>query len=173
LKSALTRSTAVWKFIGNSVPIAHARKKERPRYDKWANGDDGPPLGRELELANILSSIRHGGVRNVVWLAADVHYSAAHYFSPDGAEFRDFDPFWEFTAGPFHTRPGRVRHLDGTFGPRRQFRTPLSPEGNTPPSVGYQYFGHVRIDAASADATVSLRDLEGKVLYQTILRARR
>ena len=137
------------------------------------NGDDGPPLGREIELADILSSIKYNGVQNVVWLTADVHYAAAHYFSPDHAAFRDFDPFWEFTAGPFHTRPGRIRHMDKTFGPQRHFRSPLSPKGNTPPSSGYLYFGHVRIDAASAAATVSLRDLEGKILYGVTLTPRR
>ncbi len=173
LKSSLAKSTAVWKFIGNSVPIAHARNEEQPRYDKWANRDNGPPLGREMELAEILSAIRTAGVQNVVWLAADVHYSAAHHFSPDRAAFKHFDPFWEFIAGPFHTRPGRVRHLDGTFGPERHFRTALSPEGNTPPSDGHQYFGHVQIDGRSADATVSIRDLTGKTLYQTLLKARR
>ena len=45
---------------------------------------------------------------NTVWLTADVHYAAAHYYNPDKAQFQEFDPFWEFVARPLHA---------GTFGP--------------------------------------------------------
>jgi alkaline phosphatase D len=34
---------------------------------------DGPPCGRELEIADILSFIKRAGVRNTLWLTADVH----------------------------------------------------------------------------------------------------
>jgi alkaline phosphatase D len=47
-------------------------------------------------------------VVNTVWLTADVHYAAAHYYNPDKAQFQEFDPFWEFVARPLHA---------GTFGP--------------------------------------------------------
>jgi alkaline phosphatase D len=40
-------------------------------------GDNGAPRGRKLELADILS-LKHGEIRNTVWLTADVHYTAAH-----------------------------------------------------------------------------------------------
>lgn len=165
LKSALARSTALWKVIGNPLPLAHVRKAEKPRYDKWANRDHGEPLGRELETASILSHIKRHAIGNVVWLAADVHYAAAHHFHPDRAAFTGFDPFWEFVAGPFHTRPGRGRYMDKTFGPKRLFRSPLSPRAGLPPSDGYLYFGHARIEAKSRVLTVSLRDLEGQILY--------
>jgi alkaline phosphatase D len=165
LKESLVRSRAVWKVIGNPLPIAHAPRKKKKRHDKWANSDHGIPLGRERELAGILSHIKRNGVRNVVWLAADVHYSAAHFFDPGRGSFQDFSPFWEFISGPFHTRPGRVRHLDRTFGPQRFFRSPLSPKKNTPPSDGYQYFGHATVDAKSGRMTVSIRDLTNTILY--------
>ena len=69
LKRSLAESRAVWKFVGNPVPIAHVHRKQRPRYDKWANGDNGLPLGREIEMAGILSHIKNHRIRNVVWLA--------------------------------------------------------------------------------------------------------
>ena len=47
-------------------------------------------------------------VRNTVWLTADVHYTAAHYYDPAKAQFTGFDPFWEFVSGPLNA---------GTFGP--------------------------------------------------------
>ena len=95
--------------------------------------------------------------------------SAANHFDPGRAAFRDFDPFWEFISGPFHTRPGRVRHLDPTFGPEQLFRTPVPADPNPPPSAGYQYFGHVRIDAKTAAMTVSLRDRSGQAMYEQTL----
>ena len=65
---------------------------------KWgieaiAQGDDGAPRGRELEIADILSFIKHAGVGNTLWLTADVHYTAAHYYDPNKAAFQDFEPF--------------------------------------------------------------------------------
>lgn len=165
LKDSLVRSKARWKIIGNPLPIAHAPKKKKKRYDKWANADNGKPLGRERELAGILSHIKQNGVRNVVWLSADVHYCAAHFFDPGRAAFDDFVPFWEFIAGPFHTKPGRVRNLDRTFGPQRFYRSPRSPNRNGPPSEGYQYFGHAEIDAKTGVLTVSFRDLDNAILY--------
>ena len=43
-----------------------------------ANGN-GPVLGREFEVADLLSHLRREKVANVVWLTADVHYCAAHH----------------------------------------------------------------------------------------------
>jgi alkaline phosphatase D len=165
LKKSLAESRAVWKFVGSPLPIAHVRRKERPRHDKFANADNGLPLGREFEIASLLSHIKDHRIRNVVWLAADVHYSAATFFDPGRAAFRDFNPFWEFIAGPFHTRPGRVRNQDRTFGPDRRFRTPVSADRNPPPSAGHQYFGHAQIDAKTGGLTVTFRDLDNRVLY--------
>jgi alkaline phosphatase D len=165
LKTSLAESRAVWKFVCNSVPIAHVRKVKKPRYDKWANGDHGQPRGREFELASILSHLKTYGVRNVVWLAADVHYCAATFFDPGRASFQDFNPFWEFIAGPFHTRPGRVRNQDRTFGPDRRYRTPVSATPNPPPSADNQYFGHAQIDAGTGKLIVTFRDGANRVLF--------
>ena len=165
LKKSLAESRAVWKFVGNPLPIAHVRRIKKPRYDKWANGNNGLPLGREMEMAAILSHIKNYRIRNVVWLAADVHYSAATFFDPGRAAFQDFNPFWEFIAGPFHTRPGRVRNQDRTFGPDRRFRTPASEDRNPPPSTGHQYFGHAAINGKSGRLTVTFRDLSNRILY--------
>ena len=94
------------------------RHADRPRraatrrryFEAFANGDDGPPLGRELELADLLRFMKTQRIRNVVWVTADVHYCAAHHYHPTRAKFTDFDPFWEFVAGPLNA---------GTFGPNK------------------------------------------------------
>ena len=65
---------------------------------------DGPPRGRELEIADLLRFIKSAGIVNTVWLTADVHYAAAHYYNPDKAQFQEFEPFWEFVSGPLHRR---------------------------------------------------------------------
>jgi len=169
LKNELQKSKAVWKIIANPQPIAHVRKRPAPRYDQWANGDHGAPLGRELEIADILTFIKRQGIQNTVWLAADVHYSAAFQFDPNRAAFRDFLPFWEFVSGPFHARPGRVRHFDKTFGAERQFRT-LVPQGsNAPPMDGFLYFGHARINAQTGSLRVTIRDLNDRTLFSRTL----
>lgn len=172
LKASLSRSKALWKIIANPLPIAHEKKNDRPRYDKFANSDDGPPLGREYEIANILSHIKRQGITNTIWVAADVHYSAAHHFHPDRAAFKDFDPFWEFISGPFHTRPGRVRHYDRTFGAERYYRTPRAPKGNYPPSAGYVYFGYGVINSKTGALTISIKDIKGDNLFQRTIEAR-
>ena len=79
---------------------------------------DGPPRGRELEIADLLAFIKRAGIRNTVWLTADVHYTAAHYYDPDKAEFQDFEPFWEFVSGPIHAGTFGPNDLDNTFGPQ-------------------------------------------------------
>ena len=92
------------------------------RFEAVANGDAGPPLGRELEIAELLGFLRAERVRNVVWITGDVHYAAAHHYHPARARFTDFDPFWEFVAGPLHA---------GTFGPNAA-RPDLRPRGALP-----------------------------------------
>jgi alkaline phosphatase D len=51
--------------------------------------------GREFEIADVLRFIKRKEIRNVVWLTADVHYCGAHYYDPNRAQFRDFEPFWD------------------------------------------------------------------------------
>lgn len=65
-----------------------------PKYglDNWANGP-GQQAGRELELAELLGFAKKHNIQNIVWIRADVHYSAAFHSIPKGS-FKDFNPFW-------------------------------------------------------------------------------
>ena len=137
--------------------------------EAFAQGD-GPPRGRELEIADLLRFIKTSGVVNTVWLTADVHYAAAHYYNPDKAQFQEFDPFWEFVAGPLHAGTFGPNDLDNTFGPELKFiKAPGPGNQNLPPSAGMQFFGHVRIDGASGQMTVTLRDRADVALWSTTL----
>jgi alkaline phosphatase D len=170
LKRGLTQSRAAWKVIAADMPIGvvvpDGKDTEgRPMWENSANGD-GPALGRELEIADILRSIKQSGVKNVVWLTADTHYTAAHYFNPAKAQFFDFDPFWEFISGPLNAGTFGPGTPDNTFGPEvKFFKAPPKGESNLPPSAGLQFFGEVEIEAASRRMTVTLRDVTGAALF--------
>jgi alkaline phosphatase D len=125
---------------------------------------NGPALGRELEIADLLRFIKLNDVRNVAWITADVHYCATHLYEPGRAQFTDFEPFYEFVSGPIHAGGFGPNELDDTFGPGVLFTRNPAGRANTPPTEGGLYFGHVRIDGKSGVMTVTHRDLAGTVL---------
>jgi alkaline phosphatase D len=164
----LAASRAVWKVIASDMPLGLVVPDGSTRIEAVAQGEDGSPLGRELEIGQVLSAIKRRGVRNTVWLTADVHYTAAHYYDPSRAAYRDFEPFWEFVSGPLNAGAFGPNELDGTFGPQAVFvETP--PRPNTSPAEGFQYFGEVSIDGQSAVMTVRLRGVDGSVRWSTDL----
>jgi alkaline phosphatase D len=173
LKRELMASRATWKVIAADMPIGLVVPYDNDR--KWgieavAQGD-GPPRGRELEFVDLLRFIKYAGIRNTVWLTADVHYSAAHYYDPNKAQFQDFEPFWEFVSGPIHAGNFGPNVLDNTFGPQLKFiKAPTKEQGqNTPPSAGMQFFGHVAIDGLTGVMTVTLKDWDDHALWSTKL----
>ncbi len=170
LKRELTASKATWKVIAADMPIGLVVNDTLKDGTKWteavAQGDPGKPLGRELEIAGLLSFIKHAGVKNTVWLTADVHYAAAHHYNPDKAKFQDFAPFWEFVSGPIHAGTFGPNDLDDTFGPELKFvKAPPEGKANLAPSEGYQFFGHVNISADTRVMTVTLRDTDDNALW--------
>ncbi|MCG7504261.1 alkaline phosphatase D family protein [Mesorhizobium retamae] len=174
LKRELANSKATWKVIAADMPIGlvvwddGANKKGS---EAVANGDNGPAKGRELEFADLLHFIKNAGITNTVWLTADVHYTAAHHYSPDRARFQDFEPFWEFVSGPIHSGTFGPNDLDMTFGPEvRYIKAPSAEQGqNLPPSAGFQFFGLVDIDGNTEQLTVRLMDRDDNELYKTTL----
>jgi alkaline phosphatase D len=178
LRSSLRDSRAVWKVIAADMPIGlnvpDGKDAEgRPRWEAVGNGD-GPPLGRELEFAQLLAFIKHRRIRNTVWLTADVHYTAAHRYDPNRAQFQDFDPFWEFVSGPLNAGTFGPNELDNTFGPEVKFvKAPDAGQVNLPPSAGLQFFGEVDIDGHTEALTVHLRDITGTSLWSTTLAPKR
>ncbi|MET0706572.1 MAG: alkaline phosphatase D family protein [Tardiphaga sp.] len=172
LKRALQASKATWKVIASDMPIGivvYNNSAAKEGSEAIAQGD-GPARGRELEIADLLRFIRTAGIRNTVWLTADVHYTAAHYYNPDKAQFQDFDPFWEFVSGPFHAGASSAGMMDNTFGPEVRFvKAPGAGEQNLPPSAGFQFFGHVKIDGQTGQMTVTLRNRADTALWATVL----
>lgn len=174
LKQALINSKATWKIIASDMPlgvIVWDNGKDKKGAEAVSNGDQGKPLGRELEIAELLKFIKAANIVNTVWLTADVHYTAAHYYNPDKAQFQDFTPFWEFVSGPLHAGTFGPNDLDMTFGPELKFiKAPTKEQGqNLPPSAGLQFFGIVDLDDKTEQLTVRLMDRDDKELYKLTL----
>ena len=165
LKQRLLASPATWKIVACDMPLG-LTVTDGPRFDAVANGDNGPPLGRELEIAGLLRFLRDRRIRNVVFVTGDVHYCAAHYYNPSLAAFTEFHPFWEFVAGPAHAGTFGPARLDRTFGPEVKFvGIPPGMKPNRPPSEGFQFFGTLTASARTRALTVTLRNADGKILY--------
>ncbi|MFI3197380.1 MAG: alkaline phosphatase D family protein [Methylococcaceae bacterium] len=175
LKSELKKSQATWKVIAADMPIGlnigdGITAQGNARWEAIANGNNGRPVGRELEIAGLLSFIKHEHVNNIVWLTADVHYAAAHYYDPTKAKTKDFKPFWEFVAGPLNAGSFGPNSTDATFGPQVVFsKAPAAGQSNLSPLAGLQFFGEVNIDKISKALTVDLKDINGASVFSKTL----
>lgn len=128
LIEGLTRSSATWKVIATTVPLS-IPKGGAGYSDGWAAGPNAPGFERERQL--MVDAILNRKIRNVVFLAGDVHYVQANAYDPDGDGVIDFH---EVVAGPLSAKPGRETPATETLHPTR-----LVNEG------GYYNFGLVRV----------------------------
>ncbi|MFD5103390.1 alkaline phosphatase D family protein [Streptomyces albidochromogenes] len=168
LKRELSRSRAVWKVIASDMPLGIVVPDGAADFEAVAQGDPGAPLGRELQIAELLRHIKHARITGTVWLTADVHYTSAQHYDPSRAAFKDFAPFWEFVSGPLAAGGFPAGRLDATFGPDQVFvKAPT--RANVSPMESPQYFGEVEIDGASGELTVRLRAEGGVVLFSKVL----
>jgi alkaline phosphatase D len=170
LLQGLLASRATWKVIAADMPIGLQVDDGKDadgnlRWEAVANGD-GPALGRELEIAGLLAAIKDASIRNVVWVTADVHYTAAHRYDPARAQFTNFAPFWEFVSGPLAAGGFGPNALDNTFGPEVVWQKGPNGRVNVSPAEGGQYFGEMAIEGRSGGLTVMLKDGTGASLWQ-------
>lgn len=180
LENGLKNSHATWKVISADMPIGlnigdgtvDNIPNGTPRWEAIANGNNGAAAGRELEIARLLSFIKREHINNIIWLTADVHYAAAHFYDPGKAQTKDFSPFWEFVAGPLNAGSFGPNSTDGTFGPQVVFsKAPPSGQSNLSPYAGLQFFGEVNIDKNSKTLTVELKDIGGTTVFSKALPA--
>lgn len=169
LKQELKASRATWKIVAADMPlglVVYDDWRRKSGFEAVANADNGAPLGRELEIAGLLSFLRREDIRNVHWITADVHYPATHRYDPARAAFSDFTPFYEFVSGPLCAGGFGPNALDGTFGPEVIFqKVPPAGRFDLSPLEGSCHFGHVKIDGRSGVMTVSHRDATGVVIH--------
>ncbi|MPV85818.1 alkaline phosphatase D family protein [Ostreibacterium oceani] len=171
LSDSLNNSDAVWKVIASDMPIGlnvsdDYDNNPPQRWEAVANNNDGVALGRELEFEKLFSELKNNQVENVVWLTADVHYAAAHYYEPMKAASKNFNGFWEFVAGPLNAGSFGPNSKDATFGIQTIFeKAPPKGQSNLSPYAGLQFFGEVNIDNKSKTMTVNLKDLNGEMVF--------
>lgn len=167
LLGELRASKATWKVIACDQPLSLVIPDKRGQ-EGVANADDGPPRGREIEVARLLRRLGEAKIENVVFLTADVHFPAAIRYEAERGRIGPFPTFWEFVAGPLHAGGFGPNALDLTFGPELVFQR-LPPMINQPPIGVWPSFGSVHVDRATHALTVRLHDGLGAVLFEKVL----
>ncbi len=150
LVEGVASSAAVWKVVATSVPLSVPTGGTA--HDSWSNASvfglpEEGETGFAVERDAILGALRARGVKNLVFLAADVHHAEVVRHAP----FPGWT-FHELIAGPLEARHGRPRPLDEGLNPRTLFAR-----------GGANNFGSITID--SAGLTVRIIDEDGAVLF--------
>jgi alkaline phosphatase D len=140
LLDGIAQSTATWKVIATSVPLSVPKGggETVPGNDGWAGGPDGTGFERERQV--IVEAILDKRIKNVVFLAGDIHWAQANAYDPDRDGVVDFH---EFVAGPLSANPGRISEADGALNPIRLFN-----------GSGYHNFGLVRVTKTLFEVSV-------------------
>jgi alkaline phosphatase D len=152
----LRSSTATWKVIATTVPLSVPKGGglSVPGNDGWAGGPDGTGFERERQV--IVDAILGQRIKNVVFIAGDIHWVQANAYDPNQDGVIDFH---EYVAGPLSARPGRLTPASEGLHPTRLIN-----------EEGYHSFGLVRITKASFELTVV--DEEGQTRFSHRLTAR-
>ena len=150
LVDGVTASTATRKVVVTSVSLSVPTG--RSARDSWSNANilgfpEEGGTGFAVERDAILRAFRTAGVRNLVFLAADVHHAELLRHEPA--------PGWvfhEFIAGPLSASLGRPRPTDQGLNSRTLY------------GLGeIENFGEIRIDEAGL--TVRVVDVTGHVRF--------
>jgi alkaline phosphatase D len=149
LLEAVASSTATWKVVMTSVSLSIPTG--RAARDSWTNanflGFPEPGAGFATERDAVLESLRSAGVRNLIFLTADVHHAEILRHQPAAAW-----SFHEFAAGPLAAYHGLSRPVDQGMNPQTLFGL-----------GGIDNFGVIDLDAGSL--TVRIIDVNGTVRF--------
>ncbi len=171
----ITSSRSTWKIIACDMPLglvlphSYANAAGAVATQDGFGQSDGAPLGRERELATLLSACRAAGVHNLLFLTADVHYAALHRYAPERAIFKDFNPFHECVAGPLHASSFPPKATDATFGPEVLFQVVEPQASGSGPHAGRQSFGIVRVAKGTHALRVAHYAGSGALLHEATL----
>ena len=152
LLEGLRTSTATWKVLVTSVPLSV--EKGRGGNDGWSRVSDG--TGFERERGEIVKAILQQKIKNVVFLAGDVHWVQANAYDPDQDGVVDFH---EYMVGPLSARPGRLTAASEGLHPTRLIN-----------EAGYQNFGLIRVTKDTFEVTVI--DDAGEKRFSHLVQAR-
>jgi alkaline phosphatase D len=145
LERVVKESNATWKVLVTSSPLSILRDPQNNLHDDWAN--------YEYELGSLLYAWQQAGVRNLVWLTADVHWAQA-------IEYPAY-AMWEFVGAPIGASPRTAAlPLSPTFGPVSHFL-----------GLHQRYYGAVHVNAKNRTMTVDLKLENGQTMYSTVILA--
>lgn len=160
LQQSLADSTATWKFIVTSVPLAYPTGFPQPQVegrDSWANFTD--KSGYETELLALIFYLENQNIDNVIFLTGDTHWPFAISYDPDRNGEANF---YEFGSSPMSALVlPPAPDLDPTLNP-----TVLYAEGEFAGTLFN--FGQVAV-AEDGELTVRLLDRDGGELYSQTL----
>jgi alkaline phosphatase D len=150
LIDGVTSSSATWKIVVSSVSLSIPTG--RRARDSWTNANllgfpEEGATGFAVERDAILRAFRTAGVRNLVFLAADVHHAELlrHHPTPEWS-------FHEFTAGPLSATLGIPRPVDSGLNSRSLFATGSA-----------ENFGEISVDKTGL--TVRIVDVDGRIRF--------
>jgi alkaline phosphatase D len=119
LIDGVTSSTATWKIVVSSATLSVPTGR-RERRDGWTGanvlGFPQEGAGFATERDALLRAFRTRDVRNLIFIAADVHHAELIRHHPHHEW-----SFHEFIAGPLSATLGRPRPLDLSLNPRSLF----------------------------------------------------
>jgi alkaline phosphatase D len=154
LVDSVARSQAVWKVVVSTVSFSIA--KGGPCGDSWAPRTFlWLRTGFVTERDAILRALHERGVKNLIVVAADVHYADLIRHRPAPAF-----GFHEFTAGPLAATPKEPENIDAALGPERLFA-----------QGGLNNFGEIAVDQTAL--AVRIIDEHGRILVTRTIEAER
>lgn len=171
-QQAVRESDATWKVIQCSVPISIPTGSIKYGRDGWTNGDarvDGLQTatdgGFKRELTDIVATFKHSGVKNTVWITADVHFATAFQYPAWGPNFV------EVVAGPLNAGLFPITEFDRSLGGATRLFGPYGPKSFIKSlEDGYekavQYFNYGVLDVKDDGIlTVAIKNTWGKVVF--------
>ena len=171
LIDGLTRPGATWKIVSSDVPLSVPTGSEADLYGRDAFADGDYPWGAtgfsartgfESELLRLTEALDARDVRNVVFVATDVHFAASLRYHLDVDGDGDLLLFHELLSGPLNAACAPIPpRLDPTFRPVTLYA-----------EAGIFNFSYVRVERRSGVAilTADVRDAGGEVRFGSKLK---
>jgi len=136
----LTASDATWKIVSNDVPLSVPTGSRASEFGRDAFASGALESGFETELLEMMARLDTANVKNVLFVATDVHSAAQIRYESDYDGDGDKLLFHELIAGPLSAIRGPAPvTLDPTLGP-----VMLYGEG------GIFNYGTIRVDSGNA-----------------------
>ncbi len=166
LLDGLIRSDATWKIVSSDVPLSYPTGTQPDLFGRDAFADGNYPWGTtgyaartgfEAELIRLVQTLDARDVRNVVFVATDVHFAANLRYHLDADGDGDRLLFHELLSGPLNAARAPIPpRLDPTLRPVTLYA-----------EAGVFNFSYIRVERRGdvAILTADVRDAGGEVRF--------